>query len=167
MCGRGVVVVVGAGRWGEGVIRESTMECRHRAGGDGTRPTPSPALLRQENPKMDASAATHEHMRDPDIKGHNVMTFVSHSACNSDIDLSRQYKKKNNAPKIIRGIHRLTATKKLGKLMLLLSWRRAAPANCKWPSTRAASQDAEPARSSCNKGRPRGGANLHRVRLGS
>ena len=53
----------------------------------------SPALLRQENPKMDVRAATHEQMYYPDIKGHNVMTFVSRSAC-TQISLDNRKKSK-------------------------------------------------------------------------
>jgi hypothetical protein len=50
-------------------------------------------FFRQENPKMDVRAATHEQMHYPDIKGHNVMTFVSRSAC-TRISLDNRKKSK-------------------------------------------------------------------------
>ncbi|KAF7678402.1 hypothetical protein GT037_003783 [Alternaria burnsii] len=42
---------------------------------------------------MDVRAATHEQMYYPDIKGHNVMTFVSRSAC-TQISLDNRKKSK-------------------------------------------------------------------------
>jgi hypothetical protein len=68
---------------------------------------------------MDIRAATREQMNYPDIKGHNVMTFVSRSACTQfSLDNS---KKVNNAPDN-PWYPSVTANKKLSNSMLLLSF---------------------------------------------
>lgn len=70
---------------------------------------------------MDVRAATHEQMYYPDIKGHNVMTFVSRSACTQiSLSLSTIERKVNNAPDN-PWYPSVTASKKLSKSMLLLS----------------------------------------------
>lgn len=48
----------------------------------------------QKTPKMDARAATDEQICYPDIKGHNVMIFVSRSAC-TQISISLDNRKKS------------------------------------------------------------------------
>lgn len=66
----------------------------------------------QKTQKMDARAATDEQICYPDIKGHNVMIFVSRSACTQiSTSLSTLERKVNNAPKTVRGIHQLVNSK--------------------------------------------------------
>lgn len=77
--------------------------------------------------KMDARAATDEQICYPDIKGHNVMIFVRRSACTQiSTSLWIVERKVNNAPKTVRGIHRVTATRKLSKPMLFCHRFRSA-----------------------------------------
>jgi hypothetical protein len=55
----------------------------------------------------------------PDIKAITVMTFVSRSACTQ---ISLDNRKKVNNAQTVRGIHQVTASKKLSKSMLFISF---------------------------------------------